>query len=535
MTARAEQKEDQMTDEFADLHRPVYGPDLLITALERNHDKPALYLGDVILTGGQMRDQISCFAQALASLGITQGTSTAMLSKNRPEVLISMGATMITGCRASALNPMGSLDDHKYIVDDAEIETLIFDPNAFEERAAELKASSPSLTNVLSMGPSEVGIDILALAATFEPAPLKAAHVDAEDASSMVYTGGTTGKPKGVVGSFRSGAALNQIQMSEWQWPEDNRFLICTPLSHAGAAFFIPTLLRGGALIVLPAFEPGAVLEAIEKHKITATMLVPTMIYMLMDHPDLPKRDVSSLQTLFYGASAMSPARLQEGIKNFGQIFFQFYGQTECGMTISVLRKEEHLADDPARLATCGRPVPWLDVRLLDDDLNEVPQGELGEICVRGPLIMKGYWKKPAETAEAFRGGWLHTGDIARKDKDGFMSIVDRKKDMIVTGGFNVFPREIEDVISAHPSVASVAVVGVPDDKWGEAVKACVVLRAGLTVDTEELVDKVKAAKGSVHAPKSIDFVESLPLTPLGKLDKKALRARYWETSARAV
>ena len=164
-----------------------------------------------------------------------------------------------------------------------------------------------------------------------------------------------------------------------------------------------------------------------------------------------------------------------------------------------------------------------------------MPQGELGEICVRGPLIMKGYWKKPAETAEAFRGGWLHTGDIARKDKDGFMSIVDRKKDMIVTGGFNVFPREIEDVISAHPSVASVAVVGVPDDKWGEAVKACVVLRAGLTVDTEELVDKVKAAKGSVHAPKSIDFVESLPLTPLGKLDKKALRARYWETSARAV
>ncbi|KJF23399.1 acyl-CoA synthetase [Rhodococcus sp. ACPA4] len=524
-----------MTDEFADLHRPIYGPDLLITALERNHDKPALYIGDVVLTGGQMRDQISCFAQALASLGITQGTSTAMLSKNRPEVLISMGATMITGCRASALNPMGSLDDHKYIVDDAEIETLIFDPNAFEDRAAELKASSPSLTTILSMGPSEIGIDILALAATFEPKPLKAAHVDAEDASSMVYTGGTTGKPKGVIGSFRSGAALNQIQMSEWQWPEENRFLICTPLSHAGAAFFTPTLLRGGALIVLPAFEPGAVLEAIEKYKITATMLVPTMIYMLMDHPDFEKRDVSSLQTLFYGASAMSPARLQEGIKKFGQIFFQFYGQSECGMTISVLRKEEHLADDPVRLATCGRPVPWLDVRLLDDDLNEVPQGELGEICVRGPLVMKGYWKKPAETAEAFRGGWLHTGDIARKDVDGFLSIVDRKKDMIVTGGFNVFPREIEDVISAHPSVASVAVVGVPDDKWGEAVKACVVLRGGLTVSTEELVERVKAAKGSVHAPKSIDFVDSLPLTPLGKLDKKALRAQYWETSDRAV
>lgn len=418
---------------------------------------------------------------------------------------------------------------------------MIFDPTAFEERAAELVAQSPSIENVLSLGPSEVGTDILALAETFTPPQrLRAADVAADDNSSMVYTGGTTGKPKGVVGSYQSGATLNQIQMAEWQWPDEPRFLICTPLSHAGAAFFIPTLLRGGALIVLPAFEPGAVLEAIEKHKISATMLVPpTMIYLLMDHPpDLPKRDVSSLQTLFYGASAMSPARLKEGIEKFGQIFFQFYGQTECGMTIAVLRKEEHLADDPSRLATCGRPVPWLNVALLDDDLNEVPQGELGEICVRGPLVMKGYWKKPAETAEAFRGGWLHTGDVARKDKDGFMTIVDRKKDMIVTGGFNVFPpREIEDVISAHPAVGSVAVVGVPDEKWGEAVKACVVLRAGQTVDAAELVERVRAAKGSVHAPpKSIDFVDTLPLTPpLGKLDKKALRSRYWESADRAV
>ncbi|QNG20134.1 AMP-binding protein [Rhodococcus triatomae] len=511
-----------------DLYRPAYAPDLLIAALERNLDRPALYLGDVVLTGGQMRDQISCFAQALASLGITTGSSTAMLSKNRPEVLISMGATMITGCRASALNPMGSLDDHLYILDDAGIETLIFDPTAFEGRAAELKEAARSVKNVLSLGPSEVGVDVLALAATFTPAPLRSPDVSADDASSMVYTGGTTGKPKGVVLTYRSGATLNQIQMAEWQWPDEPRFLICTPLSHAGAAFFIPTLLRGGSLYVLPSFEPGAVLEAIEKHRITATMLVPTMIYLLMDHPDLASRDVSSLETLFYGASAMSPARLREGIEKFGPVFFQFYGQSECGMTIAVLRREEHLADDPARLATCGRPVPWLDVRLLDDDLNEVPQGELGEICVRGPLVMREYWNKPDETEAALRGGWLHTGDVARRDRDGFLTIVDRKKDMIVTGGFNVFPREIEDVISAHPAVASVAVVGVPDEKWGEAVKACVVLREGGQVAAEELVEKVRAAKGSVHAPKSVDFVETLPLTPLGKLDKKTLRARYW-------
>ena len=521
-----------MTDE---LHRPAFMADLLIRALDRNATRPTLYLGDVVLTGGEMRDQISCFAQALSSLGVGKGSSTAMLSKNRPEVLISMGATMISGCRSSALNPMGSLDDHLYITDDAEIETLIFDPTAFEERAAELQGKVPTLKRLLSLGPSEAGTDILALAATFTPQRLVAADVDGDDVAGMTYTGGTTGKPKGVMSSYRSGATLTQIQMAEWQWPEETRFLICTPLSHAGAAFFIPTLLQGGSLIVLPGFDPAGVIAAIEKYKITSTMLVPTMIYMLMDHPSIETTDVSSLKTLYYGAAAMSPTRLKEGIAKFGHIFFQFYGQTECGMTISVLRKEEHLVDDPARLATCGRPVPWLDVRLLDDDLNEVPDGEPGEICVRGPLVMKGYWKKPQETEEAFRGGWLHTGDVARKDASGFLTIVDRKKDMIVSGGFNVFPREIEDVISSHAAVASVAVIGVPDEKWGEAVKAVVVLREGMTVSVDELVEMVKAAKGSVHVPKSVDFVERIPVTPLGKVDKKELRKTYWQGTDRAV
>lgn len=516
-----------MPEEYADLYRPAFTPDLLITALDRSADRPALHLGDVVLTGAEMRAAISRFQQALASVGVGQGTAVAMLSKNRPEVLISMGATMVAGCRTTALNPMGSLSDHLYISTDAEIETLIFDPRHFEERAAELREQVSTLKNLFSLGPSSVGTDILALSEEFTEQRLVSAPVDIEDTSSIVYTGGTTGKPKGVMGSFRSGAALNQIQMAEWQWPEQPRLLVCTPLSHAGAAFFVPTLLRGGCLYVLPHFDPALVLEAIEKHRINATMLVPTMIYMLLDHPDFDSRDLSSIETLFYGASAMSPSRLREGIERLGPVFFQFYGQSECGMTISVLRKEEHLPDDPSRLASCGRPVPWLDVRLLDDDLNEVPQGELGEICVRGPLVMKGYLNKPEETAEALRGGWLHTGDVARADKNGFMTIVDRKKDMIVTGGFNVFPREIEDVISSHPAVASVAVVGVPDTKWGEAVKACVVLRDGQSVPVEELIEKVRAAKGSVHAPKSVDFLDALPLTPLGKLDKKTLRASY--------
>jgi fatty-acyl-CoA synthase len=264
-------------------------------------------------------------------------------------------------------------------------------------------------------------------------------------------------------------------------------------------------------------------------------MLVPTMIYVLLDHPKLDSADLSSLATLYYGAAAMSPSRLAEGIERLGSVFFQFYGQAECPMTITVLRREEHLVDRPDRLATCGRPVPWLDVALLDDDGHEVDQGQAGEICVRGPLVMKGYHNKPEQTAEAFKFGWLHTGDVARADDEGFFTIVDRKKDMIVTGGFNVFPREIEDVLSSHPAVSAAAVIGVPDEKWGEAVKAVVVRRPGAEVTEAELVSLVKDRKGSVSAPKSVDFVDQIPLSALGKPDKKTLRSRYWEGSSRLV
>jgi fatty-acyl-CoA synthase len=515
------------------LHDGVFMPHLLDAALERNLDTPCVYLGDDILTGRQVRDEISRYAQALASLGIVKGSSISVLSKNRPEVLFNSGAQMVSGCRATPLHPLGSLDDHAYVIEDAEIETLVFDPS-FAERAAALQQRRPSL-RLLSFGPAPVGEDLLALAARFDPAPLRVADLDAEDISGLAYTGGTTGKPKGVIGTYRSAATMTAIQMAEWQWPDEVRYLVCTPLSHAGAAFFIPTLLRGGCIVVLPGFEPGAVLEAIEKYRITAMMLVPTMLYVLLDHPDLDKRDTSSLRTIYYGAAAMSPTRLREAIERFGPIFFQYYGQAECPMTVTVLRKEEHDLTRPGRLASCGRPVPWLHVALLDDDGRPVERGAPGEICVRGPMVMQGYWKKPEQTAEAFRFGWLHTGDVATEDKEGFYTIVDRKKDMIVSGAFNVYPREVEDVLATHPAVAQAAVIGVPDDKWGEAVKAVVVLRPGAVVDPLELIALVKERKGPHYAPKSVDFADSIPLSPLGKPDKKALRAVYWQSSDRLV
>ncbi|HVA74387.1 MAG TPA: AMP-binding protein [Acidimicrobiales bacterium] len=518
-----------------DLHRPAYGGDLLVRGLKRNPSKPAVYLGDRVLTSAEMSDEISRWVQAYEAWGITQGSPTATLAANRPEVLFAIGAGMVAGCRGTALHPMGSLDDHSYILEDAGIETLFYDPSTYEERAMALKEKVPGLKRVIALAPTDAAEDVPTAAARFGTRTLRPAGAAPDAPYSIAYTGGTTGRPKGVVGTYRSMSTMTTIQMAEWQWPDELKFLCCTPLSHAGAAFFVPTLLRGGSLYVLPHFDPERVLDTIEKHRITATMLVPTMIYVLLDHPKTATSDLSSLQMLYYGAAAMSPTRLDEGIDLLGRIFFQYYGQAECPMTITVLRTEEHTPGDRERLSTCGRPVPWLDVALLDDEGQEVAQGDPGEICVRGPLVMKEYLNKPEQTAEALRFGWLHTGDVARADEEGFLTIVDRKKDMIVTGGFNVFPREIEDVLSSHPSVSAAAVIGVPDDKWGEAVKAVVVRKPGSEVADSELIALAKDRKGPVSAPKTVDFVDAIPVSPLGKPDKKALRAQYWGGADRMV
>ena len=517
-----------------DLYRGAFLPDLLVWALRREPERPAIFLGEETISVAQLGAQISRYAQVYAAQGVAARSGVAMLSVNRPEVLYAIGAYMVSGCRNTPLHPLGSLDDHAYVLEDAAIETLVFDPS-FTERAEQLRKRVPGLKRFLSFGPSTIGSDLCALAETFGPHPLVAPSVQPEDISALSYTGGTTGVPKGVMTTYRGSGTMAQIMLAEWQWPDELRHLVCTPLSHAGASLVVPVLVRGGSVVVLPRFDATQVLKTIERYRITSVMLVPSMIYALLDHPDFATTDLSSLQTVFYGASPMSPARLQEAIRKMGRIFFQFYGQTEAPQTVCVLRKEEHDPDDLARLATCGRPVPWVHIALLDDAGQQVQRGEPGEICVRGQLVMKGYLNKPQETASAFQHAWLHTGDIAREDEHGFFTIVDRKKDMIVSGGFNVFPREIEDVLSSHPAVASAAVIGVPDETWGEAVKAVVVLREGRTVAPEELMALVKARKGSHYAPKSVDFTAIIPLTAVGKPDKKELRTRYWSDAGRQV
>src|SRR3954462_2744187 len=516
----------------------------MVAALKRHRDKPVMFLGDTTLTGGEVAERISQYVQAFESVGAGRDTPGALLALSRPEVLFILGAGQTQGYRRTSLHPLGSLDDHAYVLNDAEITTLIIDPvPMFVERALGLLEKVPGLTQVLTIGPvpeelAHVGKDLAATAETFASQPLEAVLLPPDHIVSITYTGGTTGKPKGVIGTTQAMATMTQVQLAEWEWPESPRFLMCTPLSHAGAAFFVPTVIKGGCLIVLPRFDPAEVLRTIEEQRITATMLVPSMLYALMDHPDSRTRDLSSLETVYYGASAINPVRLQEAIDRFGPIFAQYYGQSEAPMVISYLAKDDH---DKARLSSCGRPSAFLRTALLDEDGKPVPLGEPGEIGVSGPLLAGGYWNLPDETAETFRDGWMHTGDVAREDEDGFWFIVDRTKDMIVTGGFNVFPREVEDVVAEHPAIAQVGVIGTPHEKFGEAVTAIVVLRSDAPRDEEsiatmtaEIQEMVKARKGSVQSPKQVIVADSLPLTGLGKPDKKALRAQFW-TGDRAV
>lgn len=511
---------------------------LMVSALERHKNRPIMHLGEVSLTGGEVAARISQYVQAFEALGAGTGTATALLALNRPEVLFILGAGQTQGFQRTSLHPLGSAEDQAYVINDAGITGLVVDPY-FADRAVELLELCPALGTVLTIGPvppqlAEVGVDLVAAAATYPVERLRARLLPPEHVTSITYTGGTTGKPKGVIGLSGSFATMTQVQLSEWEWPEAPRFLMCTPLSHAGAAFFVPVVIKGGTLFVLPRFDPAEVLETIERERISSLMVVPTMLYALLDHPDSHTRDLSSLETVYYGASAINPVRLAEAIERFGPIFAQYYGQSEAPMAITYFAKSDHVDSEgkPAteRLTSCGRPSALVRTALLGPDDKPVAPGEPGEICVAGPLLSGGYWKLPDVTAETFRDGWMHTGDVAREDEDGFWYIVDRTKDMIVTGGFNVFPREVEDVVATHPAVAQVAVIGTPHEKFGEAVTAVVVVRPGAALDeavVSEIQALVKERKGSVQAPKSVIEVDAIPMTALGKPDKKALRARY--------
>jgi len=516
-----------MTPPSDPLHQVATLGELFARATNRFADRVALVAEDKRWTYAQLADRVARMGAVLRRHGLKSGDALSILSHNKADVLVVYLAAMVEGLRLTPLAALSSTTDQIFILNDAEIDVLVIDA-ALASHAATLKAEAPRLKSVFALGETNTAPNLSALTDA-EPSQPLVVKAPASDVTMIYYTGGTTGRPKGVAHTHTSAMATVMMSGSEWEWPPELRFLAVTPVSHAAGAFAWPTLLKGGTFHVLSSFSVAGFADYVAKEKITTTFLVPTALYRLLDDPALDDAQLASLQTVVYGAAPMAPVRLAQCIRRFGPIFMQLYGQTEAPSLISYLEKSGHRIDDPESLSSCGVPLGPVQVALLDDACCEVESGEVGEICVRGTFVMKEYWKRPDETAKAFEGGWLHTGDMGRFDAKGRLHIVDRKKDMIISGGFNVFPSEIEAVLAEHASVASCAVVGVPDPLWGEAVTAVVVARDGQAVDAAALQALVRDRKGAVHTPKRIVIAEALPLTPVGKIDKKALRARLAE------
>ena len=470
--------------------------------------------------------------RVLADNGIGVGSTVALISANRPESWCFGVAAQGLGARLTPLHSLGSAEAHRFQLVDSEASVLVLDAINYQTRGGELAALLPDLT-ILTLGNAPYGRDVLDLIDGAGTSRLED-RSSPDDIATLNYTGGTTGRPKGVLRRNRGTAAQIQSVLAEFELPSNPRYLAVAPISHVGGTNVVPTLLRGGTIHLQERFDPEELLATIEREKVNFTLMVPTMIYGLLDHPAMDDHDLSSLELLLYGASAMSPARLREGLERIGPVFSQLYGQSES-YPIAVLPKRDHDVLRPELLSACGFPTASTTVRLLDSDDQEVSAGEPGEICVRGPIVMDGYWRQPELTEQAFSGSWLHTGDIARMDDEGRLYIVDRKKDMIVSGGFNVYPREVEDILTSHPDVSMASVIGVPDRKWGESVLALIIRKPNGTVNEAELIAWVKEHKGSLHAPKAVAFVEQFPVTPLGKVDKKAMRAPYWANQDRMV
>ena len=358
------------------------------------------------------------------------------------------------------------------------------------------------------------------------------------DTAFQLYTSGTTGRPKGVMLAHKG---INLMRLSEhlepaYHWDRDDSFINALPnfhLLHLGIA--LQCIYNGVSITIERQFDPAAVLRSITALRPTLLTLTPTMLQMLLDHPDAATADFSSLRLTLYAGSPISLGLIKRAIAVMPCKFMQFYGSTEAGGATSILRPEEHHLDSEAKLQSCGRPLPLIEFRIVDGQGNTVPEGAPGELLIRQPSITKGYWRQPEATAAVMEHGWYRTGDVARRDEEGLYYIVDRAKDMIVSGGENIYSAEVENVVSTHPAVASVAVIGVPDARWGEAVKACVVLRAGSAASEADIVAHARARLAGYKVPKTVSFFEAFPLVPSGKVSKKDLRAPFWAASGRNV
>lgn len=497
--------------------------DLIIGAVSTYGDRVAMEDAAGETTYRDLGKRISQALSAFEASGLNAGDVVVQLSGNSTDMYAVMAAAYIGGLRSLTLHAMGGIEDQAWILKDAAARLLISDMDHIE-RCLDLsdKTGVPVFSHLGHPGTPSFW-------AQGDPAaPLPGTAASGwEDIVRIAYTGGTTGRPKGVMLSNRALVTNTRLAFEGIDWPTELRFLCPAPISHGAGSLIAPTLVRGGTVLLQRGFSVPGFVAAVKERHATVTWLVPTMIQKLLDDPAAAKADLTNLQTLVYSGSAMSVARIREAVARFGPVLVQCYGQTEAPNTVLMLDKHAHAEGRADRLASAGKPFPGIEVAIFDEADQVSGAGEPGEICVRGPLLMSGYLNQPEATAAAISNGWLKTGDIGIRDADGFITIVDRKKDMVISGGFNVYPKEVEDIIARHADVAAVAVFGVPDPQWGESVRALVVPRAGASPDPATLMALVRSAKGPVHVPKKIDFVASLPLTALGKPDKKRMQADY--------
>ena len=484
----------------------------------------------------------SCrIANALLAAGFAKETKGAVWANNDVDAwTCTLGLWRANMCwlPVGARNPA---EENRYILDAFDCEVLFFQ-KYYASVIAELRPKLPKVKLWICVDADLP--DAPSLASWIDDQPWTSPNVayGMDDVIMLSPTGGTTGVPKGVMNTHRSAQTFCAHFMISTAYAAGEKpvNLAAAPMTHTAGVLALPCTARGGTVVVVTKPDPEILLAAIPKYRVTEFFLPPTVIYRLLDIPDLNKKvDLSSLKYFLYGAAPMSVEKLKQAIAVFGPVMMGGYGQTEAPASISFLSPGEHFVEGKVasdeRLSSVGRPSPLVRVEIMND-INEILKGgETGEICVRGDLVMKGYYKAPDKTAEAIVEGWLHTGDIGHVDGEGYLHITDRKKDMIITGGFNVYPSEVEQALWGHAAVRDCAVIGVPDDKWGEAVKAVVELNTGQSVTAEELIALCKEKLGSVKAPKTVDFVVALPRSPVGKVLKKDLRQQYWQIRERKI
>lgn len=494
--------------------------------------RTAILFGEEALSFRQVDRLSNRIAHIYAGLGLKRGDPLALLLDNGLYSVPCDFGGVKAGLTRTPLNGRLSREEHLQMLALAGIGTLVYGASQVE-RAAELQAAMPEL-RLYGLGDDSLGPDLLRLA---EGAPDSDPRLpaDPDDVLLRLFTSGTSGTLKAAEHTQASYAAVVHNVLTNLIDPAPGDIMLhAASMIHASGTFVLPYWLRGGAAAILPGFTPASYIEAIERWRPTALNLVPTMLQMLFQYPGIDKADLSSVSTILYGASPMPRPVLEEGLRRYGPVFVQYYGQTEAPLAICALGKADHVGATAERLLSCGRPAVECELRLVDDEGQDVPDGEPGEIVLRAPFAMRGY-SDPA--IEAFLPGtrWLRTRDIGRFDAEGYLTLVDRTSDMIVTGGYNVYPREVEDTLAGHPSVAQVAVVGLPDDTWGEAVAAFVVARDGAAQEEAPLIAFAHEKLAGYKAPKSVRFVEAIPLSAVGKPLRRALREPFWAGRERRI